>query len=193
MKCKMLLKTDLPHQRGATGLPEVSSPVSNPELGPARYSRRQRYLLMAQRIITLGSCCFAAFGHCRPVPDALAVRTLFLLTRRSLIFSRINTILIGPGKSKMVTIFTMKQIADVRRCERYRPSLPAGEWHEDEFTVESEFTASPIRAGHADHRAAGATLTVTYQGCADAGFCYPPETKSVPLGNALALRQRRYG
>ncbi|OJF19590.1 protein-disulfide reductase DsbD, partial [Escherichia coli] len=29
--------------------------------------------------------------------------------------------------------------------------------------------------------AAGATLTVTYQGCADAGFCYPPETKTVPL------------
>jgi thiol:disulfide interchange protein DsbD len=27
---------------------------------------------------------------------------------------------------------------------------------------------------------------VTYQGCADAGFCYPPETKIVPLGNALA-------
>ena len=36
------------------------------------------------------------------------------------------------------------------------------------------------------HAAAGATLTVTWQGCADAGFCYPPETKIVPLGNALA-------
>ncbi|WP_261796146.1 protein-disulfide reductase DsbD domain-containing protein, partial [Klebsiella pneumoniae] len=34
--------------------------------------------------------------------------------------------------------------------------------------------------------AAGATLTVTWQGCADAGFCYPPETKIVPLGKALA-------
>nr|VUD23447.1 thiol:disulfide interchange protein DsbD [Salmonella sp. NCTC 7297] len=34
--------------------------------------------------------------------------------------------------------------------------------------------------------AAGATLTVTYQGCADAGFCYPPETKTVPLSEVAA-------
>jgi thiol:disulfide interchange protein DsbD len=33
----------------------------------------------------------------------------------------------------------------------------------------------------------GATLTVTYQGCADAGFCYPPETKVVPLSEVKAL------
>ncbi|MGK4724863.1 protein-disulfide reductase DsbD domain-containing protein, partial [Salmonella enterica] len=29
--------------------------------------------------------------------------------------------------------------------------------------------------------AAGATLTVTYQGCAYAGLCYPTETKTLPL------------
>ena len=34
--------------------------------------------------------------------------------------------------------------------------------------------------------ASGATLTVTYQGCADAGFCYPPETKTVPLSEVSA-------
>jgi thiol:disulfide interchange protein DsbD len=28
---------------------------------------------------------------------------------------------------------------------------------------------------------------VTYQGCADAGFCYPPETKVVPLRTVLAV------
>lgn len=67
------------------------------------------------------------------------------------------------------------------------PSLPAGEWHEDEFYGKSEIYRQrltvPVTLTHA---AAGATLTVTYQGCADAGFCYPPETKIVPLGNALA-------
>lgn len=31
-----------------------------------------------------------------------------------------------------------------------------------------------------------ATLTVTWQGCADAGFCYPPETKVIPLSAVLA-------
>nr|WP_287857849.1 protein-disulfide reductase DsbD [Klebsiella sp.] len=68
------------------------------------------------------------------------------------------------------------------------PSLPSGEWHEDEFYGKSEIyrqrLSIPVTLTHA---AAGATLTVTYQGCADAGFCYPPETKIVPLGKALAL------
>ncbi len=68
------------------------------------------------------------------------------------------------------------------------PSLPSGEWHEDEFYGKSEIyrqrLSVPVTLTHA---AAGATLTVTYQGCADAGFCYPPETKIVPLGKALAL------
>ncbi|MCK7228006.1 protein-disulfide reductase DsbD [Enterobacter asburiae] len=60
--------------------------------------------------------------------------------------------------------------------------LPAGEWHEDEFYGKSEIyrqrLSVPVTVNQADK---GATLTVTYQGCADAGFCYPPETKVVPL------------
>lgn len=67
------------------------------------------------------------------------------------------------------------------------PVLPAGEWHEDEFYGKSEIyrqhLSVPVTLTHA---AAGATLTVTWQGCADAGFCYPPESKIVPLGKALA-------
>ncbi|HAF51435.1 MAG TPA: protein-disulfide reductase DsbD, partial [Leclercia adecarboxylata] len=35
----------------------------------------------------------------------------------------------------------------------------------------------------------GATLTVTYQGCADAGLCYPPETKVIPLSEVKAAAQ----
>jgi Thiol:disulfide interchange protein len=60
--------------------------------------------------------------------------------------------------------------------------LPAGEWHEDEFYGKSEIyrqsLSVPVTVNQADK---GATLTVTYQGCADAGFCYPPETRVVPL------------
>lgn len=65
--------------------------------------------------------------------------------------------------------------------------LPAGEWHEDEFYGKSEIyrqrLSVPVTVNHADK---GATLTVTYQGCADAGFCYPPETKVVPLSEVKA-------
>lgn len=61
-------------------------------------------------------------------------------------------------------------------------TLPPGQPHEDEFYGKSEIYPQdvqlPIILRQAD---AGATLSVTYQGCAAAGFCYPPETRSVPL------------
>ncbi len=61
-------------------------------------------------------------------------------------------------------------------------SLPKGALHEDEFYGKTEiYTDSlnlPITVSSA---AKGATLSVMYQGCAEAGFCYPPETRVVPL------------
>lgn len=65
--------------------------------------------------------------------------------------------------------------------------LPNGEWHNDEFYGKSEIYRQrltvPVELTQASP---GATLTVTYQGCADAGFCYPPETKIVPLNAVVA-------
>ncbi|EHD23230.1 MULTISPECIES: protein-disulfide reductase DsbD [Brenneria] len=60
--------------------------------------------------------------------------------------------------------------------------LPPGISHRDEFFGEVFiFTqqlalAIPLLQAHEN-----ATVTVTYQGCADAGFCYPPETRVIPL------------
>ncbi|MHC9005068.1 protein-disulfide reductase DsbD [Enterobacter adelaidei] len=66
--------------------------------------------------------------------------------------------------------------------------MPPGEWHKDEFYGKSEIyrqrLSVPVIVNQADK---GATLTVTYQGCADAGFCYPPETKVVPLSEVKAV------
>ncbi|MGE0972251.1 protein-disulfide reductase DsbD [Klebsiella sp. WOUb02] len=68
------------------------------------------------------------------------------------------------------------------------PSLPSGEWHDDEFYGKSEIYRQRLSVPVTLTQAAkGATLTVTWQGCADAGFCYPPESKVVPLSAALAL------
>ncbi|TNL14172.1 protein-disulfide reductase DsbD [Kosakonia cowanii] len=65
--------------------------------------------------------------------------------------------------------------------------LPKGEMHEDEFYGKTEIYRQklnlPLSIAQAEK---GATLTVTYQGCADAGFCYPPETKVVPLMEVAA-------
>ncbi|WP_330983284.1 MULTISPECIES: protein-disulfide reductase DsbD [Enterobacterales] len=70
--------------------------------------------------------------------------------------------------------------------------LPKGEWHEDEFFGKSEIYRQrltvPLTVAEASK---GATLTVTYQGCAEAGFCYPPETKVVPLSAVVAAAAER--
>ncbi|QQN34409.1 protein-disulfide reductase DsbD [Rahnella aceris] len=60
--------------------------------------------------------------------------------------------------------------------------MPKGRDHHDEFFGDSEVYENalhltiPLRQASAD-----ATVRVTYQGCAAAGFCYPPETRDVPL------------
>lgn len=65
--------------------------------------------------------------------------------------------------------------------------LPQGKPHRDEFFGDSEIypqdIALPltITGTHSTP-----TLVVTYQGCAAAGFCYPPETKTVPLNAVVA-------
>ncbi|RWT96416.1 protein-disulfide reductase DsbD [Citrobacter freundii] len=60
--------------------------------------------------------------------------------------------------------------------------LPPGVRHEDEFYGKSEIYRKQLTVPITVNQAkSGATLTITYQGCADAGFCYPPETKTVPL------------
>ncbi|MFT8212047.1 MAG: protein-disulfide reductase DsbD [Symbiopectobacterium sp.] len=69
-------------------------------------------------------------------------------------------------------------------------SLPAGLPHKDDFFGEvaifrdSLTVTVPITQANA-----GATVRITYQGCADAGFCYPPETREIPLSEVTAGHQ----
>ncbi|WP_434747169.1 protein-disulfide reductase DsbD [Pantoea sp. Lu_F5_004] len=66
-------------------------------------------------------------------------------------------------------------------------TLPAGQPHEDEFFGKSEIYPQDLTLPVTLQQAAsGATLSVTYQGCAAAGFCYPPETRSVPVNAVTA-------
>ena len=68
--------------------------------------------------------------------------------------------------------------------------LPTGAWHEDEFFGKSEIYRQRLTVPVAITQAGKeATLKVTYQGCAEAGFCYPPESKVVPLREVAAAAQ----
>ena len=60
--------------------------------------------------------------------------------------------------------------------------LPAGKAHHDEFFGDSEIYPQDVTLPLTlTNTLDTPTLVVTYQGCAAAGFCYPPETKTVPL------------
>lgn len=66
-------------------------------------------------------------------------------------------------------------------------TLPAGQPHEDEFFGKSEIYPQDLTLPVTLQQAGpDATLSVTYQGCAAAGFCYPPETRSVPVSAVTA-------
>ncbi|WP_346826778.1 protein-disulfide reductase DsbD [Serratia inhibens] len=60
--------------------------------------------------------------------------------------------------------------------------LPEGLSHKDEFFGEVAIFKQQLALKIPLQQAAnGASLSVTYQGCAEAGFCYPPETRVIPL------------
>jgi thiol:disulfide interchange protein len=63
-----------------------------------------------------------------------------------------------------------------------RLSLPAGDKHHDEFFGDVETyrgSLTGVLTGAATPGADTTTLTIKYQGCADAGVCYPPQTRTL--------------
>lgn len=72
-------------------------------------------------------------------------------------------------------------------AELATPELPKGTWHEDEFYGKTEIYTGQLNLPVTVNSAAkGASISVTYQGCAEAGFCYPPETRVVPLSEVAS-------
>ncbi|MCX8958309.1 protein-disulfide reductase DsbD [Erwinia psidii] len=68
--------------------------------------------------------------------------------------------------------------------------LPEGKPHEDEFYGKTAIYQESLTLPFTLLRAAkGSTVTVTWQGCAAAGFCYPPETRTLPLNEVMGKPQ----
>lgn len=60
--------------------------------------------------------------------------------------------------------------------------LPKGIEHHDEFFGDTQVYEKQLNLSVPLRQASGqASLKVSYQGCAVAGFCYPPETRLIPL------------
>lgn len=66
-------------------------------------------------------------------------------------------------------------------------TLPEGIAHHDEFYGEVAIFKQQLTLKIPITQASEqASVSVTYQGCAEAGFCYPPETRVVPLSAVIA-------
>ncbi|MFI8414889.1 protein-disulfide reductase DsbD [Serratia sp. NPDC078593] len=74
-----------------------------------------------------------------------------------------------------------------QQAQLHSPTLPDGLRHKDEFFGEVEIYKHQLTLPlNLQQAASNASLSVTYQGCAEAGFCYPPETRVIPLDAVAA-------
>ncbi|MGB9429658.1 MAG: protein-disulfide reductase DsbD [Gammaproteobacteria bacterium] len=64
--------------------------------------------------------------------------------------------------------------------------FPAGENHHDQFFGDQEIYRNGVTASIPYTGSGPLALTVIYQGCADFGFCYPPQTRQFNLTLAAA-------
>lgn len=65
-----------------------------------------------------------------------------------------------------------------------KPKLPKGRPHHDELLGDTEIYGSDLRV---KLPASGSgTLKLTYQGCAEKGLCYPPQTRELTVNLAAA-------
>ncbi|MCW3150703.1 protein-disulfide reductase DsbD [Stutzerimonas stutzeri] len=68
------------------------------------------------------------------------------------------------------------------------PQLPAGEQKTDDYfgEVEVYYGVLDVELPVSNPKQQPFTLQVSYQGCADKGLCYPPETESLTIGDRAA-------
>ncbi len=84
-------------------------------------------------------------------------------------------------------LYRQKISIEPRNAALSQWQLPQGQPHHDEFFGDSEIYPQTINLPlTVTHTQENPTLVVSYQGCAAAGFCYPPETKTVPLSAVVA-------
>ena len=135
--------------------------------------------------------CLAALALCAPTvaaqaavdeSDLLPVDQAFALSARAVARDRIEV-----DWAIADTYYLYRHRIDVRPDAAFAPGalqLPAGKKHTDEFFGEVETYRGHLTAmlpGRAAADARQVTLTVKYQGCADIGICYPPQTRTLQV------------
>lgn len=153
---------------------------------------------MAQRIITLivllgalfgaGAANASLFGQ---ASSSAPQGNRFVPVDRAFAFDfqqRGNTLTVRWQIHPGYYLYRHKIILTPQRAVLGNVALPAGIAHQDEFFGQVDIFRQQVTLTVPLTQADGdATLTVGYQGCADAGFCYPPESRVVPLSAVAAI------
>jgi thiol:disulfide interchange protein len=118
------------------------------------------------------------------VSDLLPVDQAYVLQARAPNRDRIElNWAIAPGYYLYRHRFSV-QVLDPAFAASGQAALPEGEKHRDEFFGDVETyrgAVTAVQLGAADPSLASVRLKVKYQGCADLGVCYPPQTRTLSV------------
>ncbi|WP_411833120.1 protein-disulfide reductase DsbD family protein [Pseudoxanthomonas mexicana] len=137
-------------------------------------------MALSLRLLLLLSSCLAPLAAAADPDDLLPVDQAFVLSARAPAADRIEVEWkIADG------YYLYRHRTDVQATAGFAGGklvLPRGKAYTDEFFGEVETYRDRLVAtlpGQAAAGATSATLRIKYQGCADVGICYPPQTRTL--------------
>lgn len=133
-------------------------------------------------LITLLLACIAGLAQAQTVGDPFA-QADFLPANKAFVFSSET---LASGQTRLHWKIADRYYLYQKRFKfdgldaAFQPALPEGQAHSDEF-----FGATQVYRDNVElliPAGASGQVKVTWQGCADAGLCYPPQSQTVDLG-----------
>ncbi|MCL9783521.1 protein-disulfide reductase DsbD [Vibrio sp. S4M6] len=146
---------------------------------------RALFSLFVFVIISLSAPAFAQLGDKVSLPGANTSSPTFVPVDQAFEFSHIKqsgVVYLDWQVKPGYYLYQRSIKVQGNKAELGSFIIPQGKPHKDEFFGEVNIYTSPLSiAVPVISQQPGAQLIVEYQGCAKAGFCYPPETKVVDL------------
>lgn len=107
---------------------------------------------------------------------------------------RVSAVAVGPQQVRVTWVIApgyylyqkrLKFAATTPNVQLGSPQLPKGHTHSDEYfgtqTVYREVLQATLAVTRGTPTGGPVTLSLGYQGCADAGLCYPPQTTQLTV------------
>lgn len=160
-----------------------------------------RLLVAALAVCLAGLAAPPLRAQALDVDDLLPVDQAYVLSAKAVSRQRVEfTWKVAPGYYLYRHRFAVQPVDS---SFKFNPlQLPAGHKHRDEFFGDVETyrdTVTAVQTGATASGVQAVTFKVKYQGCADVGVCYPPQTRTLSVampatsGDAGALTSAHAG